>query len=214
MLLDRARVKKWQKVIYAVMAVLMVAFLIYIPVGTNGCGGSSGQPTMNDRIKTLQARLSASPGNTATMLALAEAYQLAAGQQERGTAGQDADWTKAAQYYRQYLDATQDAAGVPEAKRVETLQTLAVVYANLRDYAKAVRVYGELTDLQSDNAEFFLQMGSFAVQAGDKSTALLAFDRFLELDPDSPNASTIRDWVNKNGGEAPTPSPSPSGSEE
>jgi tetratricopeptide (TPR) repeat protein len=201
LLLDRRRIKYWQKWIYGLMAVLMVAFLVYIPIGTQGCSGSS--PSTNqaakDRIATLKTQLQASPGVAATMLALAEAYQLAAGQQTSGSSQQQADLTNAAAYYQQYLDATKDQKTATAVRqRIDTMQTLASVYSNLSDFAKAVTIYGQLTAVQPDNAEFFLQLGSFAVNASQKKVALLAFTRYLQLAPNSPEAKTIKEYIQKN----------------
>jgi tetratricopeptide (TPR) repeat protein len=210
LLLDRRRIKYWQKWIYALMAVLMVAFLVYIPLGSQGCGaGTTATQAPNDRIASLKKQLTASPGVPATMLALAQAYQLAAGQQTSTSAQQRADLTNAAAYYQQYLDATKDQK-TPEAirSRIDTLQTQAAVYSNLSDYAKAVDVYKELTAMQPENAGLFAQLGQFAISANQTNIALLAFTRYLQLAPNSPDAKTIRDWVEKNSGTSASPSPS------
>ena len=59
MLLDRRRIKYWQRWIYALMAILMVAFLIYIPLGSQGCGaGTTTVQNPNDRITALKKQLS------------------------------------------------------------------------------------------------------------------------------------------------------------
>ncbi len=43
MLLDRSRVKRWQKWVFGFMAVVMVGFLVMIPLSGNlACGGSLG----------------------------------------------------------------------------------------------------------------------------------------------------------------------------
>jgi tetratricopeptide (TPR) repeat protein len=201
LLLDRRRIKYWQKWIYALMAVLMVAFLIYIPLGSQGCGAarSTTSQNPNDHITALKKQLRANPGATAVMVALAQAYQLAAGQQATGSAQQKTDYANAAVYYKKYLDATKDQKS-PQAlrTRIETLQILASVYSNVSDYAKAVGVYEQLTAMQPQNADFFAQLGQFAISAKQTNIALLAFTRYLQLAPNSPDAKTIRDWVRKN----------------
>ena len=52
-------------------------------------------------------------------------------------------------------------------------------------------------------------MATMAIQAGDTTTAMLAFTRFLKLDPTSPDAQSVKDWIAANSGAA-TPTPEPS----
>ena len=200
MLLDRRRIKYWQRWIYALMAVLMVAFLVYIPIGTRGCSSTSGtSQTPTDRIAALKKQLQASPGVSATMLTLAQAYQVAAGQQASGSAQYQADLTNAAAYYQQYLDATKSLTTTEAVRnRINTMETLSSVYSNLSQFAKAVTIYEQLTAMQPDNADFFLQLGSFAVNASQKNVALLAFTRYLQLAPNSAEAKTVKDYIKKN----------------
>jgi hypothetical protein len=49
------------------------------------------------------------------------------------------------------------------------------------------------------------------MNAGDTNTALLAWTKYLKLDPNAPDAQAIKDWIAANSG-APTPAPSPSSS--
>jgi hypothetical protein len=57
---------------------------------------------------------------------------------------------------------------------------------------------GKLTALRPDNADFFFDMGRAAISADDTDTALLAFNRYLELAPDSPEAEQVQKWVDEN----------------
>jgi predicted TPR repeat methyltransferase len=71
-------------------------------------------------------------------------------------------------------------------------------------------VYGEITALKPKDAQSFFDMATIAINAGDTDTALLAFSRFLELDPDSPDAPQVKAWIEENSPKStPTPSPSP-----
>jgi cytochrome c-type biogenesis protein CcmH/NrfG len=54
-------------------------------------------------------------------------------------------------------------------------------------------------------------MATVAMNAGDTNTALLAWTKYLKLDPNAPDAQAIKDWIAANSG-APTPAPSPSSS--
>ena len=58
-------------------------------------------------------------------------------------------------------------------------------------------------------------MGQFAISANQTNIALLAFTRYLQLAPNSPDAKTIKDWVRKNTATAsasPKASPKPTAS--
>ncbi len=62
----------------------------------------------------------------------------------------------------------------------------------------AMNVYGQLTSLAPKNAQYFLDMGELAISAGDTERALLAFTRYLQLAPDSPDAEFVKDWIAAN----------------
>jgi tetratricopeptide (TPR) repeat protein len=211
-LLDRRRIKRWQKWIYALMAVLMVAFLVYIPVGTQGCGsGTAATQTPSQRIAALLKQLQASPGAATLLLSVAQAYQTDAAQQAQGSAKQTSDLQSAATYYRRYLDATKSKTSAEaRASRVETLQYLAAVYSQLKQWTNVANVYTELTTLEPTNADFFLNLGSAYIQAGQTKQAMLALGRFLQLDPNAPQAPTVRTWIKQNGGTLPSSEASPS----
>jgi tetratricopeptide (TPR) repeat protein len=50
----------------------------------------------------------------------------------------------------------------------------------------------KLSHLRADDASVFLQLGQAAIQAQDTSTAIRAWQRFLELAPDDPSAPLVR----------------------
>lgn len=215
MLLDRRRIKKWQKVIYSFMAVLMVAFLIYIPVGTNGCGGGTPQVSQNDRITKLQQQLKASPGNAELLRSLGEAHVIAAQEAGQGTAQWELDLARAAEYFEKYdvaLAAEEDLDSV--AARIDNLEQLGGVYNQLGDAQKVVGVYARLVELQPDNADVFAYYGLAALNSGQTNVALLAFKKYLEMAPDGEFAADIRARIKEltaTASPSPSPSASPSG---
>ena len=95
--------------------------------------------------------------------------------------------------------------------RLDTLQQLVSVYLFLKDYQLATSVYGQITALKPKDAQSFFDMATVAISAGDTNTALLAFTTFLKLDPNSPDAPSVKDWIAANSG-TPTPTPTPSSS--
>lgn len=202
MLLDRRRVKFWQRWVFLVMAVLMGGWLVSIPIGrAAGCNdnASSGGSDLNAQITTLQAQTTAAPKDAAAWLQLAEALQSRANTPGRDDTARAADLGAAASAYEKYDKLLAKKKGAEtKADRIAALEMLGTVYSELQDYQAAVGVYGRLTDLKPKDADYYFSMGSIAVNAGDTNTALLAFDRFLELAPDAPEAETVRQWLDEN----------------
>jgi tetratricopeptide (TPR) repeat protein len=200
-LLDRRRVKFWQRWVFLVMAVLMAAWLVSIPIGrAAGCGGTtSAGKTLDKEIASLQRQTAADPKNADLWKRLGEDLLSRAAAQQQGSSAQTADRQAGAEAYAKYVKllAKQKGAEAKQA-RIRALEYLATMYLQLKDYQKAVTVYGQLTDLKPKAAQYFFDMGSIAVNAGDTNTALLAFNRYLELAPNSPEASSVKQWLQQN----------------
>jgi tetratricopeptide (TPR) repeat protein len=213
-LLDRQRVKFWQKWVFAFMAIIMAGFLVMIPLSNNmGCGGASSATEQLDKeIAKYQAAVKADPKNVESWRSLAENYVLRANAQPPGSAAQEADYRTAARYYERAdkLLAKQKGAAAKQL-RIDTLQQLVSVYLFLEDFQLATSVYGQITALTPKDAQSFFDMATVAIKAGDTNTALLAFTKFLKLAPNSPDAALVKDWIAANSG-TPTPTPSPSSS--
>jgi tetratricopeptide (TPR) repeat protein len=212
LLLDRKRVKFWQKIIFSFMALLMAGFLLTGILGAfPGCSG--GPESIGDRIKQLEAQLKASPGNPQTLLALAEAYQQEGAQEVQGSEQQQAAFAAAAEHYEEYVEALgESTATADKQRRLDALAALAGIYSNLRNYDKLVGVYARVTDLQPNNAENYLYYGQAAQNAGKSDLAVLVYRKFLELAPDSPYAKDVKELLDELTGKA-SPSPSSGGSQ-
>jgi len=213
-LLDRKRVKFWQKWVFGFMAVIMAAFLIMIPVSNyTGCSGAATSDALeqiNAAIATFKSQTATDPADVDAWLGLAENYALRANQRAEGSDAQRADWLLAVEAYRQADDLLKEEKGAAaKQKRLDTLEQLAGVYLNLQDYAGAVGVYQRITGLKPKDAQGFFDLATIAINANDKNTAMLAFTKFLELDPDSPDAPAVKDWLEQ-ATASPTPSPTTS----
>ena len=214
MLLDRQRVKFWQKWVFGFMALIMAGFLVMIPLSNNsGCGGAtSATKQLDTEIAKYQAAVKADPKDVASRRSLAESYALRANLQPQGSAAEEADLRTAAQHYERAVKLLSKQKGAAAKQlRLDSLQQLVSVYVSLKDYQLATSVYGQITALTPKDPQAFYDMATMAIQAGDTNTALLAFTRFLKLDPTSPDAQSVKDWIAANSGQ-PTPSPSPSSS--
>jgi tetratricopeptide (TPR) repeat protein len=205
-LLDRKRVKFWQRWVFGVMAVLMALWLVSIPVSRwVGCGGGDeAVSTLDDRIAALERQIAASPGALDARLELAEQLRSRANQQLEGSDGRTADLEASAAAYEAYVKRLARTKGTKAEKKeaerlqVDALLELSRVYLALGAYDKVTAVYGGLTDLRPNDADYFYDMGRVAISAGDTDTALLAFGRYLELAPDSPEAEQVQTWIDEN----------------
>ena len=214
MLLDRQRVKFWQKWVFGFMAIIMGGFLVMIPLSNNlGCGGAtSATDQLGKEIVKYQAAVKADPKDVESWRSLAENYMLRANQQPPGSAAQAADWRTAARAYERADKLLRKQKGAAAKQlRLDTLQQLVSVYLFLKDYQLATGVYGQITALTPKDAQSFAEMATVAINAGDTNTALLAFTKFLKLDPNAPDAQSVKDWIAANSGKT-TPTPTPSSS--
>jgi tetratricopeptide (TPR) repeat protein len=213
LLLDRRRVKFWQKWVFLGMAILMAAFLIFGYSGVlNGCSnkaGGQGANTAQSALKALQTKLAANPNDLATLSDLATTYQVRGNGDTQGSTAQKNDLTTAATYYERWLTAAKAATVKPTGQaRAEMLTNLASVYTSLQQYSKAISIYTQLTTLDPKNPDYYAAWGEAAVSAGNKTAAFLAFGKYLQLSPTGTTADAIRTWINNNGGSAPSPKPS------
>ena len=74
-------------------------------------------------------------------------------------------------------------------------RTTAAVESVQEAYRQQADVYKRLSVLLPEDASIFLQLGQAAEFGGDTTTAISAYERFLELAPDDPNARAIKQRV-------------------
>ncbi len=202
MLLDRKKVKFWQRIIFGGMAFLMAAFLV---VGYSGAlsscqrgGGIGADPIeqLDDEIAALEQQLRADETDAALWGELGDTL-MSRGNAQQDLEAREADWRKAVIAYERQATLLEEQEAAKAARR-EALETLADVYLTLQDYEMAVNVYGQLTSLAPKEAEYFLIMGEIAASIGDTDRALLAYTRYLQLEPDSADAEFVKDWIAAN----------------
>jgi tetratricopeptide (TPR) repeat protein len=85
---------------------------------------------------------------------------------------------------------TDPIAGAVQASRGAVVQDLA---SEAQDaYNKAVETYRELVVVVPNDPNVQLELAQAAQQAGDAQTAISAYEAFLRLAPDDPNAAIVR----------------------
>ncbi len=213
MLLDRKRVKFWQKWVFLFMAIVMAGFLVMIPLTTGkGCGGTTSSVTkqLDADVAKYKAQVAADPKNVGAWIALGDAYQSRANAQTAQSAAQSRDLAAAATAYTQGTGLLEKQKGAAaKQKLLDTYQKMVSVDLALKQYSAATSVYGQITRLTPKDATAFFDWASVATQAADTGTALLAFTRYLQLAPNAPDAAQVRAWIKANTpSSTPTPKPS------
>jgi tetratricopeptide (TPR) repeat protein len=205
------------------MVVIMVGFLVMIPLGGNlGCGASSAEEQIAAEIVKYEATLKAAPEDVAALRGLGDTYVSRANQQDPGSDAQRTDWNLAVEQYEKAVAVLAEEKGAAaREQQIEALKQVVEVRlmsaqvlgqdpdlqdAALKEYQEASNVYVRITAVQPKDAASYFDWASIAINAGDSSTALLAFSKFLQLAPDSPDAAAVKKWIKDN---TPTPSPSP-----
>jgi tetratricopeptide (TPR) repeat protein len=202
-LLDRKRVKFWQKWVFLGMAFVMVFFLCYS--GFSSCGKPStgqGNNVAEEQLQNLKKKLAANPNDLALLLELANTYQIRANGDQTGSVAQTKDSQQAANYYERWLakQAAKKGASARQA-RADVLLSLTIVYGTLNDWANTNATYDRLTQLDPKNPDYYLRWGQAALAANKESLATMVFNRYLVLAPHGADAAAIRDWISKNGGQ-------------
>ena len=193
-LLDRKRVKFWQKWVFCFMAVLMAAFLVMIPVNRSlGCGGehASAVEQIDAEISQLQGAAAPTPPLDA-WLDLAEATCSAPTSRPRGRRrnSRTGSWPPRRIGKRPLLPQGRRPR-VAKQKRLDTLEQLATVYLNMQDYQSATACTSR-SPACGPRTPVVLRPGHAGDQRRRRDTAMLAFTRFLELGPTSPDAPAVQ----------------------
>jgi tetratricopeptide (TPR) repeat protein len=208
LLLDRRRVKFWQKIIFSVMALLMVVFALGAGVAYIGCNGSSGTVTPNDTVKKAATKVRKNPDSPAARFALAVAWRGLANTQTQGSDAETAALEKSAAAFQKYLDLQTGTSLEAKKQRLDAALALVSIYTQLQNYDKLVTAYGVLTELQPDNADNYISDGLAAANAGRTDLAILAYRKYLELAPQGLYAKDVRQKLKQLQKQA-TASPSP-----
>jgi len=192
LLLDRKRVKFWQKIIFSLMAFLMVIFAFGAGVAYIGCNNTKAQVTPSDRVKTAAARVKKRPDDPAARLNLATAWLQLANVQEQGSDAEAAALRNAARAYKNYMKLLQGNGEEVQQLRLDAALALVGIYTRLESWDDVSAAYGVLTELQPENADNFVLWGQAAENAGRPGVAILAYRKYLELAPEGLYAKDVR----------------------
>ena len=193
MLLDRKRINKWSRRVALAMAIVFGLSFVLLGVGSgtgvnwsdlwsslsgnSASSATSGTPA--DRIKVYQSQLATDPNNYDALIGIATQYQLLSQLQQAAT------------YYERAIKIKPSV--------VDPYTKLAVIYLDpsVGDNASAIRILNQLTTLDPSNAQAFLQLGIANRNAGNTSAAILAWTKYVALDPNGDMVKTVQTQIDQ-----------------
>jgi cytochrome c-type biogenesis protein CcmH/NrfG len=197
LLLDRKRIRKVAKWVALLLAIIFCVGAVGIGVGQGvgnvnifdafSCANSqtTDSTTPDDRIAALLASLAQDPKNVTTLQALATAYE------------NNNDYTSAAKYLQQAIDAA------PTQKDLYT--RLAAMYMDKSaDYKAAVILLNKAVSLFPDDPDMYINLGLAQRSLGNTSAAIMAWQKFLSLEPTGSRADAIRGQIDTMAAQATT----------
>lgn len=204
MLLDRRRIKKWAKWIALILAVVFALSFLFMGVGYGGAGfniseiftggGCSSDTdttepeTAEEKLDALLAEYDADPTNTTTMLSIATAYEDLY-DQGKGEGTQYLEY--AAAFLRNAIDVDPSLKDV--YLRVANIYMLGI--GTTPAYQATVEVLNKATTVDSENPDIYLKLGIAQQELGNTEAAVLAWQKYLSLDPNGDMADVVRQQI-------------------
>jgi tetratricopeptide (TPR) repeat protein len=185
LLLDRRRINRWARWVALFLAVIFAGGFIFLGVGygTNSanilaafsCTGDDESSGTDDAAKLDEylVTLQTDAKNVEALLGVATIYE------------RNDQPAAAASYLEKVIEAdpTQDV-----------YVRLANLYMSdsVQDYEAAVQVLNKAATVDAANPEVFLKLGSANNLLGRTSAAILAWEKYIQLDPDGEQVSTVK----------------------
>lgn len=209
MLLDRRRINRWAKWVSLALAIVFGVSFLFLGIGSGAnmdwgalwasLGGGSDAPATPsgpaEQIKAYEAALAANPSDANALLGIAIQYE---------QLGQPA---QQAAYLEKYV--------VVKPGDFDTHMKLAAIYMSpdTADYPSAVRVLNTATSIDPTSAQAFLLLGSAQRAAGNAAAAILAWNKYLQLEPQGSMAETVKAEIARLAASSETTSTAPASSE-
>ncbi|MCL6106605.1 MAG: tetratricopeptide repeat protein [Actinobacteria bacterium] len=187
MLLARKKINRIAKWFAIVLAAIFALSGVVLGVGSKtgnvfaGCAqssssGLSANSSFADRESYLKGQIKKNPNDTDSMLQLASLY-----------AGDNVKRYKdAITWYQKYL-----AIDPKSPQSIEVRLDMGQTYVKMNDTASAIKIDTEATTVDPTDAQAFLELGDVA-KGQQNQVAINAWNRYLQLTPNSPYASDIK----------------------
>ncbi len=202
MLLDRRKIRRWAKWVALALAIIFVVSFLFLGVGYGGAGfnisqiftsGGCTSKTATSQAKTTDAQLAAyeqtlktNPKDKDALIGLANLYQQI---YDAGQSNGNAALLEEAKYLQQLIDA--------DPTQIDVDLRLAKLYMStpVSDNSSAVVVLNKATSQAPTNADVFLQLGIAQSSLGNKSAAVMAWQKYLDLAPNGDMASVVKQQI-------------------
>jgi cytochrome c-type biogenesis protein CcmH/NrfG len=198
LLLDRKRIKRWAKWVALALAIVFALSFLFMGVGYGGAGfdlsalfrggdTNTTKPLTNeDKLNSLLQTLQADQNDTTTMLAIATLYE----EMYRNGEGEGNDYlVKAAAFMENAIDVD------PTLKDVYIRLANLYLSEDFNSSEAAVAVLNKAASVDPTNPEVFLKLGIAQQSLGNKEAAVLAWQKYLELDPNGDMADVVREQL-------------------
>lgn len=172
MLLDEKRTKRTVQVVAILTSIAFVGTIFVVLAIVLFGGGASPE---RDQVNDIRVQVERAPDNADLWQQLASAHVAAGDTQEA-------------------IDAAQRSVEL-EPDSFRNVSTLVLALQQSGNNDGAVDALQEFTNRNRQNAEAFLQLGQTAQAAGRTTVARLAYQRFLELEPESARAEAVQDLL-------------------
>ena len=195
MLLDRKRINKWSKRVALAMAIVFGLSFVLL-----GCRQRHGRQLVRS-VEQSGRRLGQ------------QRHQRRAGRQDQGVPGPAGDRSQQLRRTGRYRDPVPAApatargrhvlrAGHQDQGRSEATSTSQLGGDLHGSHASpttqsAIRVLNQLTTLDPTNAQAFLQLGIAQRNVGNTNAAILAWNQYITLDPNSDMAKTVKAQIDQ-----------------
>ncbi|MBN1628194.1 MAG: tetratricopeptide repeat protein [Thermoleophilia bacterium] len=203
MLLDRRRIKKWAKWIALILAIVFAASFLFLGVGYGGAGfdlsqlfrgGCSAETdttepqTGEEKLNTLLAAYEANPQDTTNMLAIATAYE------DLYEAG-EGEGTEYLNYASAFLRNAIDVDPTLKDVYLRVADIYLTGIASTEAYTAAAEVLNKATTVDPQNPQIYLKLGIAHQNLNNRQAAVLAWQKYLELDPNGEMADVVREQI-------------------
>jgi tetratricopeptide (TPR) repeat protein len=198
LLLDRKKIRRWAKWVALILAIVFALGFLTMGIGFGSgnfnllsafsCASSNTDTTepktSQEKLDALFKAVQANPKDTTSMLSIATVYQ---------------------DMYRETDDIQnlRTAAAFLE-NAIDVDPTLSEVYIRVADiylfdkfgaYDAAVKVLNKAASVTPDSPEVFQKLGTAQRNLGNKEAAAMAWQRYLQLDPNGKMAPVIREQL-------------------
>ena len=199
MLLDRRKIRKWAKWVALALAIVFALSFLFMGVGYGGAGfdlssifrggdkSDTTEPlTTEEKLTAALQALETNDKDTTKMLEAATLCE------------QMYDETRDSRYLESAADLMENAITVdPSLKDVYLRLGNLYLSDQFNNSQAAVTVLNKAASIDSSNPDVFLNLGVAQNKLGNSAAAVMAWEKYLELDPNGEMADVVRDQVEK-----------------